>query len=255
MNEPLKTPRHKSIYILPNLFTAAALFAGFYAIIQAINQHFESATVAIFIAMFLDAMDGRVARLTHTQSAFGEQFDSLSDMLSFGVAPALVVYEWALRDLGKFGWLTAFIYCACAALRLARFNANIGIIDKRFFQGLPSPAGAALVAGMIWLATNLGYSGASLGWLPLGMTLFAGISMVTNILFWSFKDVHVNRRVPFIMLIAVVAAFILASAYPPAALFGLFLIYALSGYVIAIGRWIRKARRNRRIETKRPDQN
>ena len=142
-------PRRRGIYLLPNAFTTAALFAGFFAIVQAMNLNFETAAIAIFAAMVLDGMDGRVARITNTQSAFGEQYDSLSDMVSFGVAPALVMYEWILRDLGKWGWLAAFVYCAGAALRLARFNTNIGVVDKRFFQGMPSPAAAALIAGFV----------------------------------------------------------------------------------------------------------
>jgi len=146
--------RRRGIYLLPNLFTTAALFAGFYAIVMAMNQRFDNAAVAIFVAMILDTLDGRVARLTHTQSAFGAEYDSLSDMVCFGAAPALVIYEWALKDLGRFGWIAAFVYCAGAALRLARFNTNIEVVDKRFFQGLPSPAAAALVAGFLWLAID-----------------------------------------------------------------------------------------------------
>src|SRR3970040_293165 len=148
----LRALRRRGIYLLPNLFTTAALFFGFFAIVQAMNNRFEASAIAIFIAMVLDGLDGRVARLTHTQSEFGAQYDSLSDMVSFGAAPALVMYEWVLKDLGRFGWIAAFVYCAGAALRLARFNVNIGVVDKRFFQGLPSPAAAALVAGFLWLA-------------------------------------------------------------------------------------------------------
>src|SRR6202162_3402429 len=144
--------RRRGIYLLPNLFTTAALFAGFYAIVMAMNQRFDNAAVAIFVAMILDTLDGRVARLTHTQSAFGAEYDSLSDMVCFGAAPDLVIYEWALKDLGRFGWIAALVYCAGAARRLARFNTNIEVVDKRFFQGLPSPAAAALVAGFLWLS-------------------------------------------------------------------------------------------------------
>ena len=143
--------RRKGIYILPNLFTLAALFGGFYAIVMAMNGRFDLAAIGVFCAMVLDSLDGRVARMTNTQSAFGEQMDSLSDMVSFGAAPALIAYEWALKGLGRWGWIAAFVYCACAALRLARFNVNTGVVDKRYFQGLPSPAAAALVAGFIWL--------------------------------------------------------------------------------------------------------
>src|SRR5512140_2372107 len=156
--------RRRSIYLLPNLFTTAALFAGFYAIVQAMNGKFEYAAVAVFIAMVLDGLDGRVARLTHTQSEFGAEYDSLSDMVSFGVAPSIVIYEWALKSLGKWGWFAAFIYCAGTALRLARFNTNIDVIDKRYFQGLPSPAAAALVAGFVWVMGDLSFVGKDLRW-------------------------------------------------------------------------------------------
>ncbi len=185
--------RRRGIYLLPNLLTTAALFAGFYAIVQAMNGKFEYAAVAIFIAMVLDGLDGRVARLTHTQSEFGAQYDSLSDMVSFGVAPALLMYEWAFRDLGKWGWFAAFIYCAGTALRLARFNANIEIVDKRFFQGLPSPAAAALIAGFVWVMLDFNYSGHELRWVAVALTVFAGLSMVSNLPFYSFKSFDTGR--------------------------------------------------------------
>src|SRR5512140_2479001 len=156
--------RRRGIYLLPNLFTTAALFAGFYAIVQAMNTRFDQAAVAIFIAMVLDGLDGRVARLTHTQSEFGAEYDSLSDMVSFGAAPALVMYEWALKSMGRIGWIAAFVYCAGAALRLARFNTNIEVVDKRYFQGLPSPAAAALVAGFVWVMGDLSFVGKDLRW-------------------------------------------------------------------------------------------
>jgi CDP-diacylglycerol---serine O-phosphatidyltransferase len=235
--------RRRGIYILPNLFTTAALFAGFYAIVQAMNERFEVAAVAIFVAMVLDGLDGRVARLTHTQSAFGAEYDSLSDMVSFGAAPALVMYEWALKDLGKLGWVAAFIFCAGAALRLARFNTNIDTTDKRFFQGLPSPAAAALVAGMVWVVIDNGLSGDDVRWFAFTLTIFAGLSMVSNVLFWSGKDINLRRSVPFIVVIAVVLAFALVSFYPPGVLFTLFLAYAVSGYLIWIWRWERLRRR------------
>lgn len=156
--EPTRRTPRKGIYILPNLFTVAALFGGFYAIVMAMNGRFELSAIGVFCAMVLDSLDGRVARMTNTQSTFGEQMDSLSDMVSFGAAPALIVYEWALRGMGKLGWIAAFVYCAAAALRLARFNTNIGVVDKRFFQGLPSPAAAAIVMGFVWLMDTLGFS-------------------------------------------------------------------------------------------------
>src|SRR3954451_15962724 len=166
--------RRKGIYILPNLFTLAALFGGFYAIVMAMDDRFDLAAIGIFCAVVLDSLDGRVARMTNTQSAFGEQMDSLSDMVSFGAAPALIVYEWALKGLGKLGWLAAFVYCAGTALRLARFNTNIAVVDKRFFQGLPSPAAAALVAGFVWLMDDLRFAGTDLSWISWAITLYAG---------------------------------------------------------------------------------
>ena len=230
---PARKPR-KGLYVLPNLFTLAALFGGFYAIVMAMNGRFENAAIGIFCAMVLDSLDGRVARMTGTQSAFGEQMDSLSDMVSFGAAPALVAYEWALRDLGKLGWIAAFVYCACAALRLARFNTNIGIIDKRFFQGLPSPAAAALVAGSIWLAVDVGWGPQTHPWLSgvmVFITLYAGLTMVTNAPFYSFKDFSLKRSVPFALLVALVLLIALVSSHPPIALFALFCCYSLSGYI------------------------
>ncbi|HYA58800.1 MAG TPA: CDP-diacylglycerol--serine O-phosphatidyltransferase [Burkholderiaceae bacterium] len=225
--------RRRGIYLLPNLFTTAALFAGFYAIVQAMNQDFERAAIAIFLAMMLDGMDGRVARLTHTQSAFGEQYDSLSDMTSFGVAPALVVYEWALHDLGRWGWAGAFVYCAGAALRLARFNANIGVVDKRFFQGLPSPAAAALVAGFVWLAVDNRFPlrESWLPWVAFALTVYAGLTMVSSAPFYSGKSFHLARSVPFWVMIVIVIGIFFVSSDPPIVLFSLFCCYAVSGYV------------------------
>ncbi|CAJ0777712.1 hypothetical protein LMG7141_00661 [Ralstonia condita] len=227
-------PRRRGIYLLPNAFTTAALFAGFFAIVQAMNLNFETAAIAIFAAMVLDGMDGRVARITHTQSAFGEQYDSLSDMVSFGVAPALVMYEWILRDLGKWGWLAAFVYCAGAALRLARFNTNIGVVDKRFFQGMPSPAAAALIAGFVWLAIDnkLPVKELWMPWVAFGLTLYAGLSMVSNAPFYSGKALDVRHRVPFGVMVLVLVLFVVVSSDPPVALFGLFVGYALSGYLL-----------------------
>ncbi len=232
--------RRRGIYILPNLFTTAALFAGFYAIVQAMNGQFEQSAVAIFIAMVLDGLDGRVARLTHTQSAFGAEYDSLSDMVSFGAAPSLVIYEWALKGMGKLGWIAAFIYCAGAALRLARFNTNIDVVDKRYFQGLPSPAAAALVAGLVWVLLDLGYSGEQARWYACVLTIFAGITMVSNIRFWSGKDINLRRSVPFMVVPAIVFAYMLLSSYPQGVLFALFLGYAMSGYVLSAWQWLNR---------------
>jgi len=235
---PVRKPR-KGIYILPNLFTLAALFGGFYAIVMAMNGRYDMAAVGVFCAMVLDSLDGRVARMTNTQSAFGEQMDSLSDMVSFGAAPALISYEWALRGLGRWGWFAAFVYCACAALRLARFNVNTGVVDKRYFQGLPSPAAAALVAGFIWLTTDLGIKGEELMWPTFVVALYAGLTMVTNVPFYSFKDLSMKRSVPFVVIVAIALVIAVVNLDPPKVIFGLFVLYGLSGYVVY---GVRKAR-------------
>jgi CDP-diacylglycerol--serine O-phosphatidyltransferase len=229
-------PRRKGIYILPNLFTVAGLFGGFYGIVMAMGGHFEHAAIGIFAAMVLDSLDGRVARMTRTQSAFGEQLDSLADMVSFGAAPALIVYVWALIDLGKLGWIAAFVYCACAALRLARFNTNQGLVDKRWFQGLPSPAAAALVVGFVWIMHDAGFrDDAGTAWLPwvtFALTLYAGLTMVTNVPFYSFKDVNFRRSVPFVVVVAIALGIALITIHPPTVLFALFCVYGLSGYAV-----------------------
>jgi CDP-diacylglycerol---serine O-phosphatidyltransferase len=229
----LGRPRNRGIYLLPNAFTTANLFCGFFAIVQAMNQRFEFAAIAIFVALVMDGMDGRVARMTNTQSAFGEQYDSLTDMVSFGVAPALIAYEWVLKDLGKWGWLAAFVFCAGAALRLARFNTNIAVVDKRFFQGLPSPAAASLIAGFVWLAVDnkLHVQELALPWVMFALTIYAGITMVSNAMFYSGKALDVRYRAPFGVMILVILGFVLVSSDPPVALFGLFVAYAISGYV------------------------
>lgn len=232
--------RRKGIYILPNLFTVAALFGGFYAIVMAMDGRFDMAAAGVFVAMVLDSLDGRVARMTNTQSAFGEQMDSLSDMVSFGAAPALIAYEWALRDIGRWGWIAAFVYCACAALRLARFNVNTAVVDKRYFQGLPSPAAAALVTGFIWLLNensvrgegNQWVSWTVIVWVAFAFTLYAGLTMVTNVPFYSFKDLRMKRSVPFAAVVLVVLVIAVINIHPPAVLFGTFVLYGLSGYVV-----------------------
>ena len=246
-NEPgqegavLLRKRRKGIYILPNLFTLAALFGGFYAVVMAMNGRFDLAAVGIFCAMVLDSLDGRVARMTNTQSAFGEQMDSLSDMVSFGAAPALIAYEWALRGLGRWGWVAAFVYCACAALRLARFNVNTAVVDKRYFQGLPSPAAAALVVGFIWLMTELGVqrgidtfllSWGQITWIMFAFTLYAGLTMVTNVPFYSFKDVQLKKSVPFVVIVLIALGIAIINIHPPIVLFAVFMFYGLSGYAI-----------------------
>ena len=235
------TIRNKGIYLLPNLFTSAALFAGFYAIVQAMNSKFELAAIAIFIAMVLDGLDGRVARMTNTQSAFGAEYDSLSDMVSFGVAPALIMYTWALQPMNKLGWIAAFIYCACAALRLARFNTKLDdpLQDKRYFQGLPSPAAAALLAGFVWVSYEYNVDGREIffgviqmKWMAWGITIFAALSMVSDLKFYSGKDINLKESVPFVAMLAIVLAFVLISYSPPEVLFTVVFVYALSGYYI-----------------------
>lgn len=238
--KPLLDPklRERSIYLLPNLFTTGSLFAGFYSVVQAMSGHFGLAAAAIFIAMVMDGLDGRVARLTHTQSAFGAEYDSLSDMVSFGVAPALVLYVWALKPMGKLGWIAAFIYCAGAALRLARFNTKLDESDKRYFQGLPSPAAAALLAGLVWVSHDNGVSGSEVffGWLQMkwlawGTTVFAGLTMVSDLRYFSGKDFNLRRSVPFMVLLMIVLGIVLISYSPPVVLFLLFVAYGLSGYI------------------------
>ena len=239
----------RGIYWLPNLFTTVALFAGFYSIVQAMNGRFEQAALAIFVAMVFDGLDGRVARLTRTQSAFGAEYDSLADMVSFGVAPALVVYVWALKDFAdaqtvawlgpwlttKLGWIAAFIFCACAALRLARFNTTLDIADKRFFQGLPSPSAACVVAGLVWALNEYQIHGRDVKWLAWALTMGAGLTMVSNLKFYSGKDINLRKSVSFSVVVGItfglVALFMVSSTLPEM-LFLLFLGYGLSGYVI-----------------------
>lgn len=248
MTEPTNSAeeqrRRRGIYLLPNAFTTANLFAGFYAVVQAINGRYETAAIAIFLAMVFDGMDGRVARLTNTQSSFGEQYDSLADVVSFGMAPALVVYVWALQDLGRWGWLAAFVYVVGAALRLARFNINVAVVDKRFFQGLPSPAAAALMAGFLWLVVDhkiVIVKDHLIPWIAWAITVYSGINMVSNAPFYSGKSFALGRSVPFWVLLVLVAGFVFVSSNPPLALFGLFVVYGMSGWVVMYWRW-RKAR-------------
>jgi CDP-diacylglycerol--serine O-phosphatidyltransferase len=223
--------RHRGIYLLPNLFTTAALFSGFYAVISGMNGQFESAAIAIFVAMILDGLDGRVARLTNTQSEFGAQYDSLSDMVAFGVAPALVAFEWALGSMGKVGWMVAFIYVAGAALRLARFNTQSGSSDKRFFIGLASPAAAALVAGTVWAFSDFGIEGSNMAFVVALLVAAAGVLMVSNFKYNSFKDLDLKGRVPFVAILAVVLVFAVVFSDPPRILLLIFLAYAASGPV------------------------
>ncbi len=233
--------RRRGIYLLPNLFTTAALFAGFWAIVQAMNGRFDWAARAVFVAMVLDGLDGRVARLTRTQSAFGAEYDSLSDMVCFGAAPALVIYEWALLSMGNLGWAAAFLYCVFAALRLARFNTNLEVADKRYFQGLPSPSAAALVAGFVWTMDDRALDPQTYRWWALAVTVFAGVSMVSSFKYYSFKTINLRRSVPFVAILLIVLFFVLVSYEPPVVLFAGFILYALSGY--AWSAWLALKRR------------
>lgn len=226
--------RRRGIYLLPNLFTTGALFSGFYAITSAMGGRFETAVIAIFVAMILDGMDGRVARLTNTQSEFGAQYDSLSDMVSFGAAPALVMYSWAFSSLGKLGLFAAFVHAAGGALRLARFNTQLATADKNYFQGLPSPAAAAILAGFIWICLEYKYDIELFKYFALALTISTGLLMVSNFRYWSFKKIDLKGKVPFIVAIAVMLGIAFVMAQPQAMLFLLFLAYAISGPVITL---------------------
>jgi len=241
-----KKPR-RGIYLLPNLFTTGCLFSGFYAIVSSMSGNFEKAAIAIFVAMILDGLDGRVARLTNTTSAFGVEYDSLADMVTFGLAPALIIYNWALIDLGKFGWLIAFLYTAATALRLARFNTQVESADKRFFQGLPSPSAAAVLAGLIWMTVDFGGDGSSVSILAVILTLSAAIFMVSNFRYYSFKEVDFKGKVPFVSLLVAVLILVFISLDPPQILFGAFFLYMLSGLIMTL--WgIRQKRQQRAKE-------
>ncbi|RUO80897.1 CDP-diacylglycerol--serine O-phosphatidyltransferase [Idiomarina tyrosinivorans] len=226
--------KRRGIYLLPNLFTTAGLFSGFFAIVSSMNERYIEAAVAIFIAMIFDGIDGRVARMTQTESDFGAQYDSMADIVSFGMAPALVAYNWALQDLGKIGWLAAFIFVAGGALRLARFNTNIATNDKRFFQGLAIPSAAALVAGMVWVGTEYQISGKDVSWLAALITVCAGLLMVSNFRYHSFKDVNWKERVSFLVILIIVLAFVIVATEPALVLFAIFFLYTLSGPILTV---------------------
>ena len=226
--------RRRGIYLLPNLFTTAGLFGGFYAIIAAMSGRFEAAAIAVFIAMVMDGLDGRIARMTNTQSDFGKEYDSLADMVSFGLAPALVIYLWALAPLGKVGFAAAFIYAAGAALRLARFNTQAGIADKRYFQGLASPAAAALILGFVWWGDDVAWARENIAWLAAFLTVSAGLLMVSNVRYNSFKDQDLKGKVPFFKILLVVVVFGLVAMDPPKMLFFIALAYAASGIILTL---------------------
>ncbi|MDO6446198.1 CDP-diacylglycerol--serine O-phosphatidyltransferase [Colwellia sp. 1_MG-2023] len=227
-NSSEQTPT-RGIYLLPNLLTTAGLFSGFFAVVSSMNGHFESASIAIFIAMIFDGLDGRVARMTNTQSEFGAEYDSMADMVSFGIAPGLVVYNWALSGMGKFGWLAAFVFVAAAALRLARFNTQVGVADKRYFQGLASPAAAGVIASLVWLGTEYQLAGQDFGIVMGVITIVSGLLMVSNFRYNSFKDVDWKGKVNFIVVLLIVLVFVIVAASPAELLTVIFVLYASSG--------------------------
>lgn len=252
MNEPTPNqnavkPRGRGIYLLPNLFTTSALFAGFYAVIAAYQSEFETAAIAILVAMVLDGFDGRVARMTNTTTAFGAEYDSMADMVSFGLAPSFLMYTWSLESLtaetwGQLGWVVAFVYCACCGLRLARFNVAVGTADKRFFQGLACPAAAATLASFVWVNINFGHEGSSVVLLSLVATLLTGGLMVSSFAYYSFKDMTANRKVPFAMLLALLLLFVTTAVDPPKMILIASSVYAASGPTWALISWVRKRR-------------
>ena len=238
----LNKMRSQSIYLLPNLFTTGCLFAGFYSIITAINGDFEKSAIAIFVAMVLDSLDGRVARLTNSTSDFGKNYDSLADVISFGIAPAIVSYLWILQYLGKLGWLASFIYLAACALRLARFNSAKGSNNYRFFQGLPCPAAAALVAGIVWVIIDLSNLGVlsitneALSWSVWLIVIYAGFCMISVLPYYSFKDLKLRKSVPFLFVVLIALGFVLVSQDPPLTFFLFFVSYSLSGFILFLYR-------------------
>jgi CDP-diacylglycerol--serine O-phosphatidyltransferase len=243
--------RGKGIYLLPNFFTTAGLFAGFYAIIAAMKGIYDVAAIAIFVAMITDTLDGRVARMTNTQTAFGAEYDSMSDMVAFGIAPSLVMYSWSLHTLGKIGWLAAFIFTACTALRLARFNTQVGIADKRYFQGLPSPAAAAMIASLVWTGENYGIPNSVTSIIIFLYTLCTAGLMVSNIRYYSFKDFDLKNKVPFVSVLVLVLVFAAIAIHPPQTLLLIFLGYGLSGPALTV--WnLRKTRQQRKHQQTPP---
>lgn len=245
--QPAQAKRPKGIFLLPNLLTTAALFAGFFSILSSVNGSFDTAVLAIFAAMVLDGLDGRIARLTNTQSAFGAEYDSLSDMVAFGLAPSLLIYLWALKGLGKLGWVAAFVYTAGAALRLARFNTQVATADKRWFQGLPSPAAAALITAGVWMGVDRGIDPEPYAWLALVLTLMAGLLMVSNIRYNSFKELGPRDRIPFVALVSIMLGFAVFVLHPPTILSLAFVVYTFSGPVMTLLR-LRERRAARRQE-------
>lgn len=237
---PSQWNRRRAIYLLPNLLTTAALFSGFFAIVSAVEGQYEKAAIAIFVAMVLDGLDGRVARMTNTQSDFGAEYDSMADMVSFGMAPAILAFSWALQDLGKVGWIASFIFVAGAALRLARFNTQLAVADKHFFTGLASPSAAALVAGTIWSLTEAQIEPAATAWLVCIVVALSGLLMVSNVRYQSFKGLEVRDKIPFVALLAIVLVFVVIAIDPARVLLGAFALYAVSGPLFEIWRRFKK---------------
>lgn len=245
----------KGIYLLPNLMTTVALFAGFYSVIAGMNGEFETGAIAIFVAMVLDGLDGRVARMTNSCSNFGAEYDSLSDMISFGLAPALLMYQWVLQDFGKLGWLIAFIFTVGAALRLARFNTQIGVADKGYFQGLPSPAAAAVLAGFVWMVENNQIQTGAEAFIALFLTLASGVLMVSNLRFNSFKEIDLKGKVPFVTLLAFILVILVVTLRPAIILFLILFAYMASGPVMTLIQLqkTKKIRRKARAEGTRAE--
>jgi len=245
--------RRRGVYLLPNLFTTAGLFAGFYSIIAAIDGRFEAAAIAIFVAMIMDGIDGRLARITNTQSDFGAEYDSLADMVSFGLAPALVMFVWSLGSMGKLGWIAAFVYTAGAALRLARFNTQLHVIDKNYFQGLASPPAAALIVGLVWAGEEYGVKGEDISVWAFLLTLSAGLLMVSKVRYHSFKGFDIKGKVPFVAIFFIALLFVFISTNPPYILFAIAFIYAISGPILTL--WQLRQRRRDRQKINSNEQN
>lgn len=244
-NQNSSKVRSRGIYLLPNLFTTAALFSGFYAIASAISGRYETAAILIFVSLVLDGLDGRVARMTNTQSDFGAEYDSMADMISFGAAPAIVMYLWSLSSLGQVGLIGAFVHLAGGALRLARFNTQLATQDKNYFQGLPSPAAASLLAGFVWVSEKYQYGAENLPWLVLILTVTTGLLMVSNFRYHSFKDINFKGKVPFVVMIFVMLGFAITLSNPATILCLFFFAYTLSGPIVTIVLMRRKRQQSR----------
>ncbi|MBX2837358.1 MAG: CDP-diacylglycerol--serine O-phosphatidyltransferase [Gammaproteobacteria bacterium] len=247
-SSPPPGKRSRSIYLLPNLFTTSALLAGFYSIVASVNSDYTTSAIAIIVAMALDGFDGRVARMTNTTTAFGAEYDSMADMVSFGVAPALLMYQWSLSSLppttyGQLSWVVAFVFTACCGLRLARFTVQVGTADKRFFQGLACPSAAAILASMVWVCTEFDMPGPSLVWLVIPVTLVTAVLMVSSFAYYSFKDLGTSKRIPFAMLLGILLLFVTTAVDPPKMILIASVLYGLSGPSWALFSMLRKRSR------------